>query len=73
MLTGIAAVIVGYLGVEGITFAITKLFDKPKGGLATETHMPIENTNLHWALEKIEKNVLSKKDKEKYDKLVDLF
>lgn len=69
MLTGIAAIIVGYLGGEGASFAITKLFSKSDGGSAMVTPQTVEKKDLYWALEKVDQNKLSDKEKEKYDNL----
>jgi len=71
MLTGIMALAAGYLGVNGATFAIAKIFARPAGELAKEAHLSGEyHRNLFWALDMIDKEKLEKEDQEKYKELM---
>lgn len=71
MLTGIAALVAGYLGAEGAAFTIAKVFAKPAGELAIKAHESGEyHRDLYWALSKIDDKKLSKRDKTKYNKMM---
>jgi len=70
MLTGILSLAVGYLGAEGAVFTVGKLFVKPAGKLTVEAHKSGEvHRDLYWALERVDRKTLTKKDKSKFDKM----